>query len=74
MEARHRSRERAFREAHRETLRQFAGQWVVLEGEVIVAHGKDPAWVVAVARARGINTPYVFYVEETREDEVWIGL
>jgi hypothetical protein len=43
-------------------LRSFAGQWVVLEGEAIVAHGKDPQQVVVEARAKGIRVPYIFYV------------
>jgi|SRR5918996_1533515 hypothetical protein len=60
----HRHRELEWRRTHREELRQFAGQWVVLEGEEVVSHGKDPLQVVAEARARGVRVPYVFYVGE----------
>ena len=58
----HRTRELEWRRTHREVLRNFAGQWVVLEGEEIVAHGKDPQQVVVEARAKGIRVPYIFYV------------
>ncbi len=58
----HRTRELEWRRTHREVLRNFAGQWVVLEGEQIVTHGKDPQQVVVDARAKGIPVPYIFYV------------
>jgi hypothetical protein len=55
-------------------LQQFAGQWVVLEGEKIVAHGNDPLQVVTEARAKGVQVPYIFRVEITAENEVRMGL
>ena len=58
----HRTRELEWRRAHREVLCNFVGQWVVLEGEEIVTHGKDPQQVVVEARAKGIRIPYIFYV------------
>jgi hypothetical protein len=58
----HRTRELEWRRTHREVLCNFAGQWVVLEGEGIVTHGKDPQQVVVEARAKGIRVPYIFYV------------
>lgn len=70
----HRSREVAFQEAHPEVLRPFAGQWVVLEGETIIAHGDDPARVVSDARSKGVRIPYVLFVEEATDDVAWIGL
>jgi len=70
----HRSRESEWCRTHTEVLRQFAGQWVVLEGEEIVAHGNDPLQVVAEARAKGIQVPYIFYVDDTDEEAVRIGL
>jgi Family of unknown function (DUF5678) len=60
----HRTRELEWRRTHREVLRNFAGQWVVLEGEEIVTHGKDPQQVVIEARAKGIQVPYIFHVGE----------
>jgi len=46
----------------------------VLEGEEIVAHGDDPLQVVAEARAKGIQVPYIFSVEDTDENVVRMGL
>lgn len=70
----HRVRELKFQESNPEALRPFIGQWVVLEGESIMAHGSDPVRVVADARSLGVRVPYVFYVEELKDDSVWIGL
>ncbi len=61
-----RERENAWRRTHGDAMRAYAGQWVVLEGEQILAHGSDPAPLVARARERGIRSPYVFYVEPPR--------
>lgn len=47
----HRDRELEWRRTHREALCNFAGQWVVLEGDAIVAHGTDPQQTVIEARA-----------------------
>ena len=70
----HRSQELEWRRSHADVLRAFAGQWVVLEGEDIVASGNDPARVVAEARARGIQVPYLFRVEYEDEEIVKMGL
>lgn len=66
--------EQAWRRSHEETLRGYVGQWVVLEGEELVAHGPDPAKAVAAARVRGIRIPYVFYVESLGKNVAAIGL
>ena len=70
----YRSRELKFRETNPEMFCQLVGRWVALEGEAIVAHGADPLAVVAEAREKGIRVPYVFYVEEPRDDAAWIGV
>ena len=70
----YRSQELEWRRTHREVLRTFAGEWVVLEGEAIIAHGSDPVQVVAAARAKGIKVPYLFYVEamgEAEDERFW---
>ena len=69
-----RVRELKFQESNPEAFRSFVGQWVVLEGESIIAHGADPVRLVADARSRGIRVPYVVYIEELKDDSVWIGL
>lgn len=70
----HRSQELDWCRTHTEVLRQFAGQWVVLEGEKIVVHGSDPLQVVAEARAKGIRVPYIFFVEDADKKVVRMGL
>jgi hypothetical protein len=47
---------------------------VVLEGQEIVAHGNDASKVVADAREKGIQVPYVFRVEAPQADVLRIGL
>ena len=48
-----RNRELEWRRTHPEILKSFENQWVVLEGEEIIAHGRNPIEVVAKARAEG---------------------
>ena len=69
-----RSRELEWRRTHREILKSFENEWIVLEGEKIIAHGPNPIEVVAKARADGIKIPYVFYVESSSEDISKMGL
>ena len=71
----YRSRELEWRRGHEKELQSFAGQWVVLQDERIVAADTDPVKLVASARAQGIVVPYVFYVEPVvNEDTVKIGI
>ena len=70
----HRQREQAWRLANKEVLNGYADQWVVLEGEEIIAHGTEPTELVQVARDRGIQSPYIFFVEPTPSGVVKIGL
>jgi hypothetical protein len=59
-----RSKEWGWRKANAERLRrEFLGQWIVLEGEEIIATGSDPVPLVVEARRRGIRSPYIFRVE-----------
>jgi len=69
-----RSRELAWRQSNRDDLQAFAGEWVVLEGEQIIAHGPDPAELVAAARRSGVLVPYVFFVDRQQSDVVKLGL
>lgn len=41
---------------HRE---EYDGQWVVLEGDELIAHGSDGKQVYEEARAKGIETPFL---------------
>ncbi len=69
-----RSRELEWRIAHPETLAAVANEWVALEGEEIIAHGRDPLQVVKEATEKGIRTPYVFFVEHPEDKIVKMGL
>ena len=54
-----RSRELAWLAAHRE---DYAGEWVVLEGDRLLGHGDDPRPIVDQARAEGIDCPFVVHI------------
>lgn len=70
----HRHREIEWLRTHAAELRPHVGEWVVLEGEEIIAHGADAQEVVAEARRRGIKMPYVFYVEPGEPGIAKLGL
>ena len=70
----YRSRELEWRRDHGEFLRSYAGQWVVLEDNAIVANGNDLVKAVAQAREKGIEVPYVFYVDVSNEEVVEMGI
>lgn len=70
----HRQREQESRRTHGDVLRGYAGKWMVLEGEEIIAHGDDPADLVKQARERGIRSPYIFFVEPIQPGVVKIGI
>ncbi|MCP3958381.1 MAG: hypothetical protein GY719_11060 [bacterium] len=70
-----RKREIAWRRSHQQELQsRFEGQWVVLEGEEVVAASQDAARAVEEARAKGIAIPYVFFVDRPRPGVVQLGL
>ncbi|HXU35982.1 MAG TPA: DUF5678 domain-containing protein [Blastocatellia bacterium] len=53
-----RRRELAWLAAHEE---EYAGQWVLLEGERLVAHGDDPLSFREIARAERIEVPFIVH-------------
>lgn len=63
--ARH-ERELSWLAAHRDQLRTFAGEWIVIRDDEIIAHHKDPLKAVRQARAKGIKNPLVYKVEGER--------
>lgn len=68
-----RTREMAWRRAHEQELGNLVGQWVIVEGDDLIAHGSDPGALVAAARVRGIRVPYVFFVEPFGDDIAKLG-
>jgi len=69
-----RERELEWRRTHPEVLKRYENEWVVLDGEQIVAHGADPAQVIQQAKRNGILKPYIFFVEQEVDNLVRIGL
>ena len=63
-----RLQELKWRREHKEALQHYVGSWVALEGTEIIAHGSNPQEVDARAKARGIQAPYIFYVEPPAEE------
>lgn len=41
---------------------QFFGQWVVLEGQQVVASGSNPRLLYEKALAKGRSSPFVIFV------------
>ncbi|HLG14885.1 MAG TPA: hypothetical protein VJH03_10350 [Blastocatellia bacterium] len=56
-----RSRELAWIAEHRE---EYAGRWVFLEGDRLIAHGDDPLRFREIARAEGIETPFIVHMRK----------
>ena len=56
-----RSREMAWIEAHE---RDYAGEWVVLDGERLLGYGDDPKPIVELARSEGIERPLVVHIRK----------
>lgn len=72
---RRRERELLWLQTHRAELQQFVGQWIVLEGDQMVARGADPVEVVREARAKGIRRPFVHRIQRGRtKGEGYLGL
>jgi len=56
-------------------MEAYAGQWVALEGEKVIAHGDDVPPVLEEARNKGIQVPLILWVEpEPVENAVRMGL
>jgi hypothetical protein len=70
-----RQRELQWISLHLQELTDFAGQWVVVEGETLVTHGRDPVLVVQEAKAKGIRVPFLHRIERRRSKGTgYIGL
>jgi hypothetical protein len=66
--------ERDWMNTHPEELRKCAGEYVILEGTEIIAHGTEPAELYKIADRRGIKIPLIFFVPPPRPKNVyWIG-
>jgi Family of unknown function (DUF5678) len=54
-----------------EHAREYAGQWVALDGARLIAHGRDHAEVWAAAQASGVYLPMVTFVDDP--DKIHMG-
>ena len=54
-----RSRETAWITEHQA---EYAGQWVLLDGNRLIAHGDDPLSFKPIVRAERIETPFIVRV------------
>jgi hypothetical protein len=55
-----RSREMAWIAEHED---EYAGQWVALDGDRLIAHGEDPIPFKEIARAEGVERPFIVHIE-----------
>jgi hypothetical protein len=55
-------------------LEAYAGQWVVVQNDIVIEHGPDLTHIVDNARSRGIHRPQVLFVEPSRARTVRFGL
>lgn len=69
-----REQELAWIEKHRTKLEEkYPGQWIVVEGEQLVAASNDPAKAAQQAENRGVQIPFLYRVPSS-EDLPFIGL
>ncbi len=68
----YRERELTYERTHPDVLLQYAGRWIALEGETVIASSTNLTQTIADARSRGIKIPYVFYV--SADDTAELGL
>lgn len=54
-----------------EHAREYAGQWVALDGARLIAHGRDHDEVWAAAQSSGVYLPMVTFVEDP--DKIYMG-
>jgi predicted DNA-binding antitoxin AbrB/MazE fold protein len=68
---RHRYPEQEWLGAHG---REYAGQWVALDGDVLLSHGSDARAVRDEARQKGVHRPLLVHVPEEpdRPSAFWI--
>jgi hypothetical protein len=59
-----RAREEQWINAHRD---EYLGEWVVVEGDSLIAHGHNARTVSDAAREAGIEAPYLVRIKPTDE-------
>lgn len=46
-----------------EHRKEYSGQWVALDGDRLLSHGKDAREVFAIARNSGVEAPFFVHLE-----------
>lgn len=64
---RRRERELLWLRTHRRELEALAGQWIALDGDVLLSSGPDPVEVIREARSRGVRAPFLHRAERDRD-------
>jgi hypothetical protein len=60
-------------EEHREELRRrYAGQWIVVEGEALVAHHKVLQEAVGRANRSGVRHPFVLFIRTKKYEDAHV--
>ena len=60
-------------EEHRMELQQrYAGQWIVVEGDAMVAHHRNLQEAVAKAGTRGVHYPFVLFMRTKRYERAHV--
>ncbi len=73
-QARSREAELRWLSENRAQLNAYGGQWLILEGDCMVAHGSDYLEVLREAREKGVVVPFAYRVPESESEVVWMGL
>lgn len=60
-------------EDHAGELEQYRGEWILVDGSGVLAHGEKHADVSAVADRKGIKIPFIIRVPEDAE-AIFMGL
>lgn len=58
------------REWLKQNWREYLGQWVVIEGSVLISHGADGKEVSSQARSQGIHVPFMVRVEDPTQPQM----
>ncbi len=59
------------REWIKEHQQEYLGQWVCLDGDVLISHGEDGLKVHREAKTKGIKAPFLEHIIE--EPEAYLG-
>lgn len=57
-----------------EQMRRYAGQWVALAGDQVIANGPHPKEVLAEAKTHGYDDPVLHYFPLRDADTVFWGV